>query len=218
MADRGDRAEKGGTAMGGKSLTARQAEILDYLRETIDMEGVPPTIREIGERFGIRSTKGVEDHLAALVRKEVIRREPGKSRAIVILDRPDFRSARSVPLVGSIAAGSPILAVENREADFIMDEALLGSGETFLLTVKGDSMEEAAILDGDLVVVRSQSQAASGEIIAARLGEEATVKRLRRSRKGTTLEPANAAYDPIPVSASDEFEILGKVVGIYRRL
>jgi repressor LexA len=201
-----------------RTLTERQAEILEYLREEIDRRGVPPTIREIGEQFGIRSTKGVEDHLAALVRKGFIRREKGKSRSIEVSDRPDLRGARLVPLIGRIAAGSPILAVENHEGHFVFDESLVGPGENFLLLVKGDSMRDASILDGDLVIVRSQDTAREGEIVAARIGEEATVKRFHREGNTVVLLPENAAYDPIRVEGSEDFQILGKVVGVYRRV
>lgn len=201
-----------------RALTARQQAILDWLRDEIDRCGLPPTIREIGEEFGIRSTKGVEDHLAALERKGAIRRERGKSRAIEIASRPDLRGARMLPLLGRIAAGAPILAVENHAGRFILDESLVGGGETFLLRVQGDSMKDESILDGDLVVVRVQEAAQTGDIVAARIGEEATVKRLERKAGGIRLLPANDAYSPIDVDPTDDFHILGKVVGIYRRL
>jgi repressor LexA len=201
-----------------ENLTTRQAEILEYLRDEIDGKGLPPTIREIGEAFGIRSTKGVEDHLSALERKGFIRRERGKSRAIEVASRPDLRGARLVPLLGRIAAGSPILAVENHQGHFVLDESLVGTGNTFLLRVAGDSMRDASILDGDLVVVRAQESARSGEIVAVRLGEEATVKRYHRDAQGITLLPENGAYDPIPVGPDDDFHVLGRVVGVFRQL
>ncbi len=201
-----------------EKLTARQSEILDYLRDEIDGKGLPPTIREIGGAFGIRSTKGVEDHLAALERKGFIRREKGKSRAIEVSDRPDLRGAKLVPLLGQIAAGAPILAAENQLGHFVLDESLVGGGDTFLLRVEGDSMQDASILDGDLVVVRAQESARNGDIVAARLGEEATVKRYHRSAEGITLLPENEAYDPILVGPDDDLHILGRVVGIFRRM
>lgn len=201
-----------------RALTSRQQAILDWLRDEIDRRGLPPTIREIGEEFGIRSTKGVEDHLAALERKGAIRRERGKSRAIEITARPDLRGARLVPLLGRIAAGAPVLAVENRSDEFVLDESLVGTGDTFLLRVTGDSMKDASILDGDLVVVRAQAEARTGDIVAARLGEEATVKRLDRSGGALRLLPENEAYEPIVPDPSEDFQILGKVVGVYRRL
>jgi len=172
-----------------RPLTPRQSEILDYLRSEIDRRGLPPTIREIGEEFGIRSTKGVEDHLAALERKGFISREKGKSRAIEIADRPDLRGAKLVPLIGRIAAGSPVLAVENHAGEFVFDEDLVGVGDTFLLRVEGDSMTNASILDGDLVVVRTQDTARPGEIIAARVGEDATVKRFHREGQAPGQPP-----------------------------
>jgi repressor LexA len=201
-----------------RPLTPRQAEILEYLRDEIDHRGLPPTIREIGERFGIRSTKGVEDHLAALERKGHIQREKGKSRAIAISDRPDLRAAKAVPLIGRIAAGHPVLAVENHMGSFVLDESLVGAGETFLLRVEGDSMKNASILDGDLVIVRSQETARVGEIVAARLGEEATVKRFHSDAKGFWLLPENEAYDPIRVDDRSDFQVIGKVIGVYRQM
>ena len=201
-----------------RALTARQQAILDWLRDEIDRRGMPPTIREIGEEFGIRSTKGVEDHLAALERKGAIRRERGKSRAIEVVARPDLRGARMLPLLGRIAAGAPILAVENHAGRFILDESLVGGGETFLLRVEGDSMKNASILDGDLVVVRAQEAAHTGDIVAARIGEEATVKRLEQQAGRIRLLPENDAYEPIEVNDTEDFRILGKVVGVYRRL
>jgi repressor LexA len=202
-----------------RPLTPRQSDILDYLKSEVDSRGLPPTIREIGEAFGIRSTKGVEDHLAALERKGFIRRERGKSRAIEIKDRPDLRGAKVVPLIGRIAAGAPILAVENHTGSFILDEDLVGGGETFLLRVEGDSMRDASILDGDLVVVRSQETARPGEIVAARVGEEATVKRFSREGDVIVLLPENDAYEPIRIEpGGEDVQILGKVVGVYRRV
>jgi repressor LexA len=201
-----------------RPLTARQAEILDFIRDETDGRGMPPTIREIGSQFGIRSTKGVEDHLAALERKGFIKREKGKSRHIEIADRPDMRGVRLLPLVGRIAAGAPVLAVENVEDQFVFDESLVGPGETFLLRVTGDSMIDAGIFDDDLVIVRKQDDAREGEIVAARLEEEATVKRFHREGGQITLLPENAAYDPIPVAEDRDFQILGKVVGVYRRM
>ena len=204
--------------MTDKPLTQRQSEILEYLRAEIEGRGMPPTIREIGTQFGIKSTKGVEDHLAAIERKGYIRRERGKSRAIEIMDRPDLSSARLVPLIGRIAAGSPILAVENHEGNFVLDEALVGNGENFLLRVEGDSMKDASILDGDFVIVRSQERAVNGEIVAARVGEDATVKRFHQSPEGIKLIAENEAYDPIEVDPTEDFSILGRVVGVFRQV
>lgn len=204
--------------MTDRPLTQRQSEILEYLRAEIEGRGMPPTIREIGTQFGIKSTKGVEDHLAAIERKGYIRRERGKSRAIEIMDRPDLSSARLVPLIGRIAAGSPILAVENHEGNFVLDEALVGNGENFLLRVEGDSMKDASILDGDFVIVRSQERASNGEIVAARVGEDATVKRFHQSPEGIKLIAENEAYDPIEVDPTEDFSILGRVVGVFRQV
>jgi len=189
--------------------------------------GYPPSVREIGRHLGLRSPATVHSHLTALERAGHIRRDPTKPRAIEVLgsgrDRvptavsPPSEPTRDVPLLGHIAAGSPILAEEHIEEVMPLPESLVGSGPLFMLEVRGDSMIEAGILDGDMVVVRSQPQADNGEIVACLVdGEEATVKRLEKRRGAVILHSENPAYEPMVFTSG--VEILGKVVTVLRRL
>jgi repressor LexA len=202
-----------------KELTARQKEIYDYLVEYYRENGYPPTIREIGFRFGIRSTKGVVDHLTALERKGYIRRVLGKSRALELRLFDAEQDASRVPLVGRIAAGLPILAEENVEDRLALDPSFLkGKGE-FLLRVQGESMIEAHIAEGDLLLVRPTSEAREGEIVVALIGDEATVKRFHKEGDRIVLLPENRQMEPIVVDPADgEFRIIGKAVGLLRRM
>jgi repressor LexA len=204
-----------------ESLTKRQRQVLNFITRSIEDRGYPPTMREIGEHMGIRSTNGVNDHLKALERKGYIVREDLKSRTL----RPVTGESKpvSVPLLGRVAAGQPLLAVENREETLRVDPFFLGRGrhrEVFALRVKGDSMIEDGILDGDVVFVRQQSTAQRGEVIVALLDEEATVKRYYPDGNVVRLQPANAAMQPLRVRAGDgrDFRILGVVTGVYRKL
>lgn len=201
-----------------RTLTARQQEILDYLVEHARETGYPPTIREIGFRFGIRSTKGVVDHLTALERKGHIRRVLGKSRALELIAPPADDRTSGVPILGRIAAGLPLLAEENVEDRLLIDPSFLkGKGE-FLLRVRGESMIEAHIADGDLVLVRPAAEAKNGEIVVAMIGEEATVKRFFREEGRVVLRPENRAMEPIVIGPGDgELRILGVVVGLFRK-
>ncbi len=205
--------------MAPRPMTERQQAILDFIVDTAQTKGFPPTLREIGRAFGIRSTKGVNDHLAALERKGKIRRHAELSRGIEIVEMPAFdEQVQRVPLLGRIAAGTPLLATENVEAAFALDRVLVRGGE-FLVSVQGDSMIEAHICDGDMLLVRPQDTAQDGEIVAALLEEEATVKRFYRDGKRVRLEPANANLGPIYVDpAVTDFRVLGKVVGVLRSL
>lgn len=199
----------------------RQQQVLDFIRTTVAERGYPPSVREIGEALGLSSPSTVHSHLSGLVKAGLLRRDPTKPRAIEILDRPakgefDMR-IRSVPLVGRIAAGSPILAEEDLEDIVPLPTDFVGSGPVFMLRVKGDSMIDAGILDGDFVVVRRQDDAEDGEIVAALINaEEATVKRLRRTAKKLTLVAANPDYPPLEFT--DGVELLGKVVSVLRRI
>lgn len=202
-----------------KSLTDRQQEIYDYLVEYYRESGYPPTIREIGFRFGIRSTKGVVDHLTALERKGYIRRVMGKSRALELLVFDSTESNEGVPLIGRIAAGAPLLAEENVEDRITIDPSFLHGKDEFLLRVNGESMIEAHIADGDLILVRPASEARNGEIVVALIGDEATVKRFHRTRDGVELRPENKTMRPIVVDPSDgEFRIVGIVTGLFRKI
>jgi repressor LexA len=208
-------------------ITARQQQVLDYIRETVAARGYPPSVREIGEAVGLSSPSTVHSHLSSLAKAGLIRRDPTKPRAIEVLDRStsappaqpsgDRDDVRSVPLVGRIAAGNPILAEESVEDVMTLPTDLVGSGPVFMLTVHGDSMIDAGILDGDYVVVRSQPDANEGEIVAALVDEEeATVKRLRRRGSTVVLEAENPAYEPMVFE--DGVRILGKVVSVFRKL
>ena len=207
-------------------LTTRQQEIWQFLAEYVDAHGYPPTVREIGDAVGLASPSTVHAHLANLERAGLLKRDPTKPRAIELVGRrreqPVARgtSVPTLPLVGSIAAGGPLLAEEAIEDEVAVPEPL-GRDADFLLRVKGDSMIEAGILDGDIVVVRKQSDARPGEIVVALVGDdesadEATVKTFHRERDGRVrLQPENSALEPI---YAEHVEILGKVTGVFRSL
>lgn len=202
-------------------LSDRQRQVLDFVRATVAERGYPPSVREIGEAIGLSSPSTVHSHLSALVKAGAIRRDPSKPRAIEILEEaapaPDREDVRDVPLVGRIAAGSPVLAVEDVEDVYPLPESLVGSGPVFMLRVKGDSMVDAGILDGDLVVVRRQPDASDGDIVAAMIDdEEATVKRLYRRDGTVVLHAENSAYPDMVFS--EGVTVLGLVVSVLRRL
>ena len=200
----------------GTDISTRQREILDYIRDTVADRGYPPSVREIGEAVGLSSPSTVNSHLATLEATGHLRRDPTKPRAIEILDEPATRGdVRDVPLVGRIAAGSPILAEEDIEDVYALPTELVGDGPIFMLRVKGDSMIEAGILDGDFVVVRRQPDALDGEIVAALIdGEEATVKRLERTNGTVVLHSENPAFEPMVFT--EGVELIGKVVTVLR--
>ena len=199
-------------------LTERQQQVLEYIRQTVAARGYPPSVREIGEAIGLSSPSTVHSHLSALVSAGAIKRDPTKPRAIMIVDEaavmtpPRDARVRDVPVLGRIAAGTPILAAEHVEEVLPLPVDLVGNDPVFLLEVKGDSMIDAGILEGDLVAIRSQKDAHDGEIVAALIdGEEATVKRLRRRDGKVILEAENPAYEPMVYT--DGVELVGKVVG-----
>ena len=200
----------------GTDISTRQREILDYIRETVADRGYPPSVREIGEAVGLSSPSTVHSHLATLEASGHLRRDPTKPRAIEILDEPPRRSdVRDVPLVGRIAAGSPILAEEDIEDVYALPAELVGDGPVFMLRVKGESMIDAGILDGDLVVGRRQPEALDGEIVAALIeGEEATVKRLERKDGTVILHSENPTFEPMVFT--EGVELIGKVVTVLR--
>jgi repressor LexA len=204
-------------------LTKRQQEILDYIRQEVHRRGFPPSVREIGEAVGLSSSSTVHSHLAAIEAKGFIKRDPSKPRALEVLDfrdnerGVDYGQVYAVPLVGTVAAGVPILAAENIEQTISLPPEI-GAEDTFILRVKGDSMIEAGILDGDFVVVRQQKTAVNGDIVVAMIEEEATVKRFFQEPNGSVrLQPENASLDPIIVTGGD-FSIVGKVVALFRRV
>lgn len=199
-------------------LTRRQKQVLDFISRCIDERGYPPTLREIGQHMSIRSTNGVNDHLKALERKGYLKREDLKARAMRSVE-PD--SVARVPLVGHVAAGEPLLATENVEDVLKVDRSLLGrDDDVFALRVKGESMIEDGIFDGDLVFVRRQPTASRGETVVALLEDEATVKRYYPEDRRVRLQPANASMAPIYVNEEEQraLDILGIVVGVFRRL
>lgn len=193
------------------SLTTRQKEIYDFVRDKILNRGYGPTVREIGAQFGIRSPNGVMCHLKALEKKGLITRESHMSRAIQLADSPKNRM--TLPLAGQIAAGQPVLAVE--DSDRVDFSALLDNEDHFCLRVKGDSMIEDQIAEGDFVVVHKQSTCRDGDIVVALVGnDDATLKRFYKEPNRVRLEPANSTMSPI---YSDQVEILGVVVGVIRQ-
>ncbi|MFH2035181.1 MAG: transcriptional repressor LexA [Candidatus Zixiibacteriota bacterium] len=204
--------------MVGEKLTGRQKEILKYIETMITEFGKSPTIREIGEKFNISSTNGVRSHLEALIKKGYIRKQELISRGIELVR--DFASSIGrVPIVGSVPAGIPIDAIENIEGEIAVDTSFLPSGETFTLNVTGDSMINAGIFDGDLVVVKKQNSAERGDIVVAIIGDDATVKRYYPEKGHIRLQPENDSFEPIIVNKeSPEFQIAGKVVALMRKL
>lgn len=232
-----------------QGLTKRQEQTLDFIRSSIKDRGYPPTLREIGEHMGIRSTNGVNDHLRALERKGYLRREDMKSRALRVVGDEEGSGDEStssgsglaagagrigvakatpanddlleIPILGRVAAGLPILAEENVVDTVHVDKMMVRGGrDVFGLRVQGDSMIEAGILSGDYIFVRRQQSADRGEIVVALIGDEATVKYYFPERDYIRFQPANSAMAPILVRATDfkSTMLLGKVVGVYRRL
>jgi repressor LexA len=200
-------------------LTERQRHVLDFISDSIRKRGYPPTLREIGSHFGIRSTNGVNDHLRALEKKGFLHREDLKSRALRPLVRDeDFVE---IPLLGKVAAGQPLLAIQRHEDTVKIDRFFIGqSREVFALRVKGDSMIDAGIFDGDYVFIRKQLHASAGEVVVAMIGEEATVKRYYPEGDTIRFQPANATMPPIIVRKRDfrSVNLLGVVIGVYRKL
>ena len=210
--------------MDRKELTARQQQILDYILESVAERGYPPAVREIGDAVGLSSPSTVHSHLSALVKAGYLRRDPSKPRAIEVIDPGSHAEAhlhrapvRDVPLVGNIAAGSPILAEQDIEEIYPLPTELVGNDPVFMLNVRGDSMIDAGIFDGDYVVVRRQPTANDGQMVAALVdGEEATVKRLQRLDGRVILKAENPDYPPMVFS--EGVEILGVVVAVMRRV
>src|SRR4051794_31441643 len=198
-------------------LTKRQKEIFDFIRRYAQKYGYPPTVREIGKAVGLTSSSTVHAHLANLEKIGLLRRDPTKPRAIELLVDKAKRVIRKpgLPLVGQVAAGSPILAEENIEEYVELPDAVGGHDGDYVLRVQGDSMRDAGILEGDYVVVQQAKDAIDGEIVVALLEDEATVKRFYKEKNKVRLQPANRAYKPIRTA---DVELLGKVVGVYRRV
>ncbi|MFD6860590.1 transcriptional repressor LexA [Rhodococcus sp. NPDC060090] len=218
----------------GTALTERQRRVLEVIRNSVAERGYPPSIREIGDAVGLNSTSSVAHQLRTLERKGMLRRDPNRPRAVDVrgfddprvapdsdgevipaLSSDDIPSAALVPVVGRIAAGGPILAEESIEAVFPLPREVVGQGSLFLLKVVGESMINAAICDGDWVVVRQQNVAESGDIVAAMLDGEATVKTFKRVKNDIWLMPHNPMFEPIP---GNDAVVLGKVVTVIRKL
>lgn len=204
--------------MGYEKISKKQSQILEYIKEQILSKGYPPSVREICEAVSLRSTSSVHAHLATLEKKGYIRKDPTKPRAIEIVD-DKFNITRrelvNIPIVGSVTAGTPILAVENIEGYFPISPDFLGSGPTFMLKVKGESMINAGIYDQDYILVQSESTAENGEIVVALIDDSVTVKRFFKEENQYRLQPENDFMDPIIVK---ECSIVGKVVGLFRSM
>ncbi len=205
-------------------LTARQREVLDFVRQFMRRAGYPPTVREIGSHFGF-VPRSVFDHLKALERKGYVRRDGAKSRSLQILDAPDRAGTseraryREVPVLGRVAAGQPLLSEQNFEGTSVVPQDWVNGDEAFLLTVQGESMIGAHILPGDHALVRRQATAETGDIVVALVDDEATVKRVHFRGDTVVLQPENAAVEPIVVKKGERnFQIIGKVVGILRKM
>jgi repressor LexA len=201
-----------------KVLTGKQLEVLEFIKSELCTKGYPPSVREICEAVGLKSTSTVHGHLERLEKKGLIRRDPTKPRAIEVLDNSPLSIARDmieVPIVGRVTAGQPILAVENIEDTFPLPANFLRGNDNFILIVKGESMIDAGIMDGDYVVVKQQNSANNGDIVVALMDDEATVKRFYREKDHIRLQPENPYMEPIRVK---DVTILGKVTGVFRRL
>jgi len=204
--------------MADGATTEKQQRILEVIREFTSDRGYPPSVREIGERVGLSSSSTVQSHLKTLERRGFLKRDPTKPRALVATpdaDAPPAVEAVTLPVVGRVAAGVPITAAENLEDHFVLPAAWAPRRGGFMLRVKGDSMIDAAILDGDLIVVEPRPNAENGEIVVAMIDGEATVKRFYRERGRFRLQPENAAMAPI---YADDVTIVGRVEAVIRRL
>ena len=203
--------------MGYGKITAKQQEILDYIKDEILKRGYPPTVREICETVNLKSTSSVHSHLETLEKNGYIRRDPTKPRAIEICD-DNFQMVRtemvSLPVIGNVAAGQPILAVENIDAYFPIPAEYMPNEQSFMLTVKGDSMINAGIFDGDQVLVKQQATAENGDMVVALIDDSATVKTFYKENGYYRLQPENDNMEPIIITGN--LQILGKVFGVFR--
>jgi repressor LexA len=204
----------GGVPMRNTNIEESQNKILSYIREELQNKGYPPSVREICRAVGFKSTSSVHAHLNSLEKRGLIRRDATKPRAIEILDNPLSRG-RIVPLMGKVTAGQPILAIENIEDEIVFPQDYISGNDVFALRVEGESMIDAGILDGDIVVVRKQQTAENGQIVVAMIGDEATVKRVFYEERITRLQPENKSMEPI---YSREAQVLGCVVALFRRI
>ena len=212
-----------------KQLTDRQEEILNFIQQFQQEYGYPPTLREIGKRFGISSTFGVKRHLDALSKKGYLNILSNASRGISItredfettevISYNEFTNLNTIPIIGRVAAGSPIMAEENVEGSIVIDPGFLKKdADSFALKVKGDSMIDAGIFEGDLVIISPKANAVNGDIIVARIDDEVTVKIYENKNRQIKLIPRNGEYKPIVIKDNNEFSIVGKVTGVLRWL
>ena len=195
-----------------RSSQQNQQRILDFIKKEIEQKGYPPSVREICAGVGLKSTSTVHAHLNHLEEQGYIRRDSTKTRALEVIDGTQSRG-RSVPLVGRVTAGLPILAIENIEEYLTLPQEMLGRDEVFCLRVQGESMIDAGILDGDIIVVREQNNAENGEIVVAMIDDEATVKRIYYEKTRVRLQPENQFMEPI---YAENAQVIGKVVGLFR--
>lgn len=204
------------------NLTDRQKDILGFIQEYVELNNFPPTYREIGQKFKIVSTFGVKRHIDALVKKGYLNSGNNLSRTLtlVVNNNPikkEQTTILEIPVVGRVAAGQPILAEENIEGNIVIDKNFLGSRtECFGLKVRGDSMINAGIIEGDLVIIQPQKEAVNGDIIVALIKDEATMKRFSMVDGKINLIPENDNYEPIIIDNNEEFSIVGKVIGVFR--
>ena len=197
-----------------RDASAKKMQILDFIRREIDDKGYPPSVREICLAVGLKSTSTVHAHLNRLEEEGYIRRDATKPRALELTDTATVRG-RSVPLVGRVTAGMPILAQQNIEEYYMLPQNLVGGDEVFILSVQGESMIEAGILDGDFVIVRRQSHAENGDIVVAMIDDEATVKRIFYEKTRVRLQPENSAMQPI---YARDVTVLGRVIALFRQM
>jgi repressor LexA len=199
-----------------KGLTNRQKQVLDFINGFLIQNAYPPTVREVADHFGFKSPRAAHDHMRALQRKGYLTTDPRKPRTIKLAGAPP---ARGIPLLGRIAAGEPILAVEEADETLDLDPSFFGVGDFFALRVKGDSMIDDHIAEGDMVILRAQRQAAENQVVAVLIGDEVTLKRFHRDHGEVELRPANPKVQPIRVGPDDaELNILGVMVGLVRKM
>jgi len=203
-----------------EQLSAKQARVLDFIQNHLRQTGYPPTVREIADKLGLAGPNSAKKFLDILERKGFIRRAPGCSRAIEIVGAVRAAALRSLPVVGAIRAGKPVLAFENIEDHVAVDTSFARGEGLFFLRVKGDSMIDAHVMDGDLALIRPQPEVARGDMAAVLIGDEATLKYFYKEKNAIRLQPANPAYEPIVIKNKNaaQVRIIGKVVGVMRRM
>ena len=203
-----------------EQLSAKQSRVFDFIKAHLQHTGYPPTVREIADKLGLAGPNSAKKFLDILERKGCIRRQPGCSRAIEVMDTTRSPALRSLPVLGAIRAGEPLLAVKSSGERIAVDPSFARGEGLFFLRVKGDSMIDAHVMDGDLALIRPQPEVGSGDIAAVLLGDEATLKYFFKDKTAVRLQPANPAYEPIVIKQKDaaQMRIIGKVVGVMRKM